>query len=66
MVNCVNLESHYDEFCRLDEQCQRVDRNSRCNLDLNVCRCLPRFLAQAYGNQHSKRRWCVGKDTHAH
>jgi len=32
-------ESKYDEFCRLDIQCQRRDKNTKCNRDFNMCEC---------------------------
>ncbi|XP_059084493.1 uncharacterized protein LOC131881601 isoform X1 [Tigriopus californicus] len=58
--NCYR-ESNYEEFCRMDIQCQRTDENMRCNLDLNLCQCQPRFEAKAVpsgGGRKSKSK-CV-------
>jgi hypothetical protein len=54
--NCYK-ESKFDEFCRLDIQCQRTDTNTRCNLDLNMCQCQPRYIPKKK-NGHRKQM-CV-------
>ena len=61
-LKCINYSaaSKYGEYCRLDIQCTRSDGNAHCNMDLNVCRCLPRFKPQSY-NDGSGKPWCVGE-----
>eukprot|EP00095_Tigriopus_kingsejongensis_P000265 maker-scaffold329_size204955-snap-gene-0.14 protein:Tk00265 transcript:maker-scaffold329_size204955-snap-gene-0.14-mRNA-1 annotation:"isoform d" len=58
--NCYK-ESNYDEFCRMDVQCQRTDLHMRCNLDLNLCQCQPRFMPKlmATGGGKKKKSKCV-------
>ena len=51
-------ESKYDEFCLLDIQCQRRDKNTKCNRDFNLCECQPRYIAKSYSD---KQYWCIGK-----
>lgn len=53
-------ESRYDEFCQLDIQCQRRDKNTKCNRDFNMCECQPRYIAQSFGNG---QQWCVKPTT---
>ena len=53
-----SLESKYDEFCLLDIQCQRRDKNTKCNRDFNLCECQPRYIAKSYSD---KQYWCIGK-----
>ena len=57
MFCVLSVESRYDEFCNLDEQCQRIDRNTKCHHDLNVCRCKPRYQVQNF----NKGSWCMGE-----
>lgn len=48
--------SKFDEFCQLDIQCQRRDKNTKCNHDFNLCECQSRYIAKSYSKgQH----WCV-------
>lgn len=53
-------ESKYDEFCRLDIQCQRRDKNTKCNRDFNMCECQPQYVAQSFNNGQF---WCVRPST---
>ena len=56
----MHTESKYGEFCRLDVQCQRLDKNSRCNQNLNICQCQPRHEPQSFAKAR-KDYWCVGE-----
>ena len=49
--------ANFNGFCRLDIQCQHTDKNTRCNPDLNMCQCLPRYKPQRSGRE----KWCMGE-----
>jgi len=49
-------ESKYDEFCQLDIQCQRRDKNTKCTRTYNLCECQPQYVAQSFNNGQF---WCV-------
>jgi len=52
--------ANFNEFCRLDIQCRHSDKNTRCNPDLNMCQCLPRYKHQrAAGQQGREGKWCM-------
>ena len=51
--------ANFNEFCRLDMQCRHTDGNTRCNPDLNMCQCLPRYKPQK--QQGSRQRRCLGE-----
>ena len=51
-------ESKYDDFCQLDIQCQKHDKNTKCNRDFNLCECQPQYVVQSFNNGQS---WCVRK-----
>lgn len=53
-LNCYKV-ANFNGFCRLDIQCQHTDKNTRCNPDLNMCQCLPRYKPQRSG----KEKWCM-------
>ena len=43
-------------------QCRHSDKNTRCNPDLNMCQCLPRYKHQrAAGQQGREGKWCMGE-----
>ena len=51
-------ESKYDEFCQLDIQCQRRDKNTKCTRTYNLCECQPQYVTQSFNNGQF---WCVRK-----
>ena len=53
-------ESKYDDFCQLDIQCQKHDKNTKCNRDFNLCECQQQYVVQSFNNGQS---WCVRKQT---
>ena len=55
-------ESKFGQFCRFDVQCQSFDSNTRCNTDLNVCECQPRFRPNNSKNSGGRKDTkCIGK-----